>query len=285
MKLPTLFDKARTSFLLVWKSTPGKVGISISAAIVLIAIFAPFIAPYPPNKPNVGPHYGGISSSHLLGTDDIGEDIFSQLLWASRGSIFVGFFAGAISILLGVVVGLFSGYFGGRTDEALMRTTDVVLVLPLLPLLIVVASLFPSSVYLVILIIGILSWPVTARVVRSQTLTLKSRPFVDALRLSGMNDLEIMFTVLLPNQLSLILSYGVFSAVTAVVIEAGLDFIGLGSINNLSWGIMLYFALSRNALLRGMWWWFLPPGFMIAIFGTGLILLGYGAEQAGRVAR
>jgi peptide/nickel transport system permease protein len=126
---------------------------------------------------------------------------------------------------------------------------------------------------------------VTARVVRSQTLTLKRRPFVDALRLSGMSDLEVMFKVLLPNQLPLILSYGVFSAVTAVVIEAGLDFIGLGSINNLSWGIMLYFALSRDALLRGMWWWFIPPGLMIALFGTGLILLGYGAERASRISR
>jgi peptide/nickel transport system permease protein len=284
MKIPKIVHSARKSFLMVWSSTPGKVGILITSAILFIAIFAPFIAPYSPNQPNVGPHYGGISAKHLLGTDDIGEDIFSQLLWASRGSIFVGFFAGGISILLGVVIGLFSGYFGGRTDEALMRTTDVVLVLPLLPLLIVIASLFPASVFLVILVIGLLSWPVTARVIRSQTLTLKSRPFVDALKLSGMNDLEIMFKVLLPNQLSLILSYGVFAAVTAVVIEAGLDFIGLGSINNLSWGIMLYFALSRDALLRGMWWWFLPPGLMIAVFGTGLILLGYGAERAGRIS-
>jgi peptide/nickel transport system permease protein len=283
MKLQKMYGSAVRAFKLVWGSTPGKVGIIITSAILIIAIFAHLIAPYSPNKPDVGPHYGGISTSHLLGTDDIGEDIFSQLLWASRGSIFVGFFAGAISIGLGVVVGLFSGYFGGRTDEVLMRSTDVVLVLPLLPLLIVVASLFPASVYLVILVIGLLSWPITARVVRSQTLTLKSRPFIDALRLAGMNDLEIMFKVLLPNQLSLILSYGVFSAVTAVVIEAGLDFIGLGSINNLSWGIMLYFALSRDALLRGMWWWFLPPGLMIATFGTGLILLGYSAERAGRI--
>jgi len=285
MTSPKILQQTRNSLRLLWKSTPGKVGVLITAAILLIGIFAPVIAPYPPSKPNVGPHYGGISASHPLGTDDIGEDIFSQLLWASRGSIFVGFFAGGISIFMGIVMGLFSGYFGGRTDEVLMRSTDVVLVLPLLPLLIVVASLFPASIFLVIVVIGLLSWPVTARVVRSQTLTLKRRPFVDALRLSGMSDLEIMFKVLLPNQLPLILSYGVFSAVTAVVIEAGLDFIGLGSINNLSWGIMLYFALSRDALLRGMWWWFIPPGLMIALFGTGLILLGYGAERASRISR
>lgn len=285
MPLRNILKQARNSLRLLWGSTPGKVGVIITGTILFVAIFAPVISPYPPTKANVGPHYGGISLHHLLGTDDIGEDIFSQLLWASRGSIIVGFFAGGLSILLGVVVGLFSGYFGGRTDEALMRSTDVVLVLPLLPLLIVVASLFPASIFLVIVVIGLLSWPVTARVVRSQTLTLKRRPFVDSLRLSGMSDLEIMFQVLLPNQLPLILSYGVFSAVTAVVIEAGLDFIGLGSINNLSWGIMLYFALSRDALLRGMWWWFIPPGLMIALFGTGLILLGYGAERASRISR
>jgi peptide/nickel transport system permease protein len=220
---------------------------------------------------------------HLLGTDDIGEDVFSQLLWASRGSLLVAFGAGMITTLLGVIVGLAAGYYGGRPGEGLMRLTDVVLVLPTLPVLIVIAAFAPPSVFLVIAVIGILSWAPTARIIRSQTLTLKTRPFVDTSRMSGMSDLEIMLRVILPNELSLVFVYAVFAAVSAVVIESGLDFIGLGSISNLSWGIMLYFSLSRDALLRGMWWWFLPPGLMIALLGTGLILLGYGIEKRGWV--
>ena len=275
-----------TGLKAVWKavtrSSTTKFGFAVTASIVAIAILAPIIAPYPPTA-ITGPSYGSTSLKHLLGTDDIGEDVFSQLLWASRGSLLVAFGAGMITTLLGVIVGLAAGYYGGRPGEGLMRLTDVVLVLPTLPVLIVIAAFAPPSVFLVIAVIGILSWAPTARIIRSQTLTLKTRPFVDTSRMSGMSDLEIMLRVILPNELSLVFVYAVFAAVSAVVIESGLDFIGLGSISNLSWGIMLYFSLSRDALLRGMWWWFLPPGLMIALLGTGLILLGYGIEKRGWV--
>jgi peptide/nickel transport system permease protein len=164
-----------------------------------------------------------------------------------------------------------------------MRFTDVVLVLPLLPLLIVIAAYFPPSIFLVVLVIGLLSWPITARIIRSQTLTLRTRPFVDTCRLSGMSDPEIIFRIILPMQISLVIVNTVISAVYAVVIEAGLDFIGLAPANTLSWGIMLYFALSRSALVRGLWWWFLPPGLMIALLGVGLILLGTEVERVLKV--
>lgn len=263
-------------------ATPtGKLSFGLTMTFVLIAILAPWITPYSPNA-IVGPSYAPPSLKHLLGTDDIGQDIFSQLIFATRGSLLVAFVAGGISVVIGTMVGLFSGYYGGRLGEGLMRVADVVLTLPLLPLLIVLAAYFPSSIWLVIAVVGVLSWPTTARVIRSQTLTLKTRPFVDASKLSGMSDFEIIFQQILPNQISLIALYGAYAAVSAVVIEAGLDFIGLGSVTNLSWGIMLYFALTRNALLRGEWWWFLPPGLMIALFGTGLILLGYNVERITR---
>jgi peptide/nickel transport system permease protein len=276
------FSTARRYVRSIWETTSGKIGIGLTLGFFLLAVFAPWISPYPPTATS-GPVYAPPSIHHLLGTDDVGEDLLSQLIWGTRGSLLIGVSAAAISVLLGVWVGLLAGYFGGRRGEALMRATDVVLVLPLLPLLIVVAALFPGSVLVEIVVIGILSWPPTARVIRSQTLTLKARPFVDASRLSGMNDFEIMLKVLLPNMLPLAILYGVFAAVSAVVIESGLDFIGLGSISNLSWGIMLYFALARDALLRGSWWWFLPPGLMIALLGTGFILLGYAFERAARI--
>ena len=267
---------------IVGETTSGKIGIGLTAGFFFVAILAPWISPYPPTVAS-GLPYLKPSLAHILGTDDVGEDLLSQLIWGTRGSLLVGVSAAAISVSLGVSVGLVAGYYGGKSGEVLMRTTDVVLVLPLLPLLIVIASIVPSSVFLVIGVIGILSWAPTARVIRSQTLSLRARPFVDASRLSGMNDLEIMTKVLLPNMIPLVVLYGAFAAVSAVVIESGLDFIGLGSIGNLSWGIMLYFAFGREALLRGSWWWFIPPGLMIALLGTGFILLGNGIERIVRV--
>ncbi|MDG6938440.1 MAG: ABC transporter permease [Nitrososphaerota archaeon] len=260
----------------------GKIGFAITAAFVIVVFFAQWIAPYSPTR-QFPVAYAPPSFAHLLVTDDIGEDLFSQLIWAARGSFIIGVFAGAIATVIGTGIGLLSGYHGGRTGEGLMRFTDVVLVLPLLPLLLVIASVFPANVILVIGVIGFLSWPSMARVIRSQTLTLKTRPFVDAAKLSGMSDSQIMLTVLLPNMLPLVVLYGVYAAVTAVVIEAGLDYIGLGAVTNLSLGTMLYFALSRNALLIGAWWWFIPPGLLIAVLGIGFILLAHGVERIGRV--
>jgi ABC-type dipeptide/oligopeptide/nickel transport system permease subunit len=263
-------------------SKAGLVGLILTCSFICLAVFAPWIAPYSPTASS-GLPYAKPSLHHLLGTDDIGEDLLSQLIWGTRGSLLIGVSAGLIASFLGVGVGLAAGYYTERSGEVLMRVTDVFLVLPLLPLLIVIASIFRSSVLLVITVIGVLSWPQMARVIRSQTLSLKTRPFVDAAKLSGMSDLEIMVRILIPNMMPLVVLYGVFAAVSAVVIESGLDFIGLGSISNLSWGIMLYFALSRDALLRGFWWWFLPPGLMIALLGTGFILLGHGVERIGKI--
>jgi ABC-type dipeptide/oligopeptide/nickel transport system permease subunit len=263
-------------------SWPGKVGVGLSLSFLVLATFSGFIATQSPTATDSRP-YLSPSFDHLLGTDDLGQDIFSQLVWATRGSLLVAVTAGGIASLLGVTVGLLSGYYGGKSDDVLMRFTDVVLVLPLLPLLIVIAAYFPPSIFLVVLVIGLLSWPITARIIRSQTLTLRTRPFVDTCRLSGMSDPEIIFRIILPMQISLVIVNTVISAVYAVVIEAGLDFIGLAPANTLSWGIMLYFALSRSALVRGLWWWFLPPGLMIALLGVGLILLGTEVERVLKV--
>jgi peptide/nickel transport system permease protein len=278
MSLQSTLRTAYNYVRLIASTKIGFAGLVITVGFIGVALLAPWIAPYSPTASS-GPNYASPSWQHILGTDDIGEDLLSQLIWGARGSLLIGISAGAIATILGVGIGLFAGYYAGRSDEALMRFTDVVLVLPLLPLLIVVASIFPASVIVVIAVIGMLSWPQMARVIRSQTLTLKERPFVDASRLSGMGDFEIMTRVLVPNMLPLVVLYGVFAAVTAVVVESGLDFIGLGSVTNLSWGIMLYFSLSRNALLIGSWWWFLPPGAMIALLGVGFIFLGHGVES------
>lgn len=256
----------------------GKVGLGITSAIVAIAIFGPFLAPYPPTAFS-GKILAPPSSKHLLGTDDIGEDLFSQLLYGIRGSVEIALFAGAIALAMGAGIGLFSGYYGGPLEEILMRATDVVLVVPTLVLLLTVAAYTVPSVTTVIILIGILSWPGTARVIRSMTLSLKNRPYIDASRMSGMRDIEIIFKVIAPLELPLLFLYGVLAAISAVVVETGFDLVGLGSLKNISLGTILYFAFADNAVVAGRWWWFVPPGLIIGIMGTGLLFIGYNAEK------
>lgn len=260
------------------RTPSGKVGLGITGTIVIVALFAPFLAPYSPTAYS-GKVLAPPSYKHLLGTDDIGEDIFSQLVYGIRGSVEIALFAGAIALFIGAGIGLVSGYYGGKLEELLMRATDVVLVVPTLVLLLVVAAYTVPSVVTVIVLIGVLSWPGTARVVRSQTLTLKNRPFIDSSRMSGMRDIEIILRVIVPLELPLLFLYGVLAAISAVVIETGFDLVGLGPLTNTTLGTILYFAFSDNAVVAGEWWWFVPPGLIIGIFGTGLLFIGYNAEK------
>jgi peptide/nickel transport system permease protein len=262
----------------IGKTASGKIGLGITGTILLVAIFAPFIAPYSPTAFS-GKVLAPPSMKHLLGTDDIGEDIFSQLIYGIRGSMEIAIFAGAIALLMGAGIGLVSGFYGGKLEEVLMRATDVVLVVPTLVLLLTVAAYTVPSVTTVIILIGILSWPGTARVIRSSTLTLKDRPFIDSSRMSGMRDIEIIFRIIVPLELPLLFLYGVLAAISAVVIETGFDLIGLGSLTNISLGTILFFAFSDNAVVAGEWWWFLPPGLIIGVLGTGLLFIGYNAEK------
>jgi peptide/nickel transport system permease protein len=271
----------RALSILTW-GVAGKVGLALTVAFLLVAILAPFLVPYSPTASSGG-SFAPPSWKHLLGTDDIGEDIFSQLIFAIRGSVEVGLFAGLISSLVGASVGLLSGYYGGWLDEILMRFTDAVLAIPTLVLLLTIAAYTNPSASLVVIIIGLLSWPWMARVVRSQTISLRHRPFIESSRMSGMRDREVIVRVILPNELPLVILYGVLAAVSAIVLESGFDLIGVGSLNNLSLGVMLYFAFKDEALLRGAWWWFLPPGLVIGLFGTGLLLLGYNVERFNRM--
>jgi peptide/nickel transport system permease protein len=274
--------RLRSALSILTSGLSGKVGFALTVAFLLVAILAPLIAPYAPIASS-GTSFAPPSWKHFLGTDDIGEDIFSQLIFAIRGSVEIGVFAGLIASLVGASVGLLSGYYGGWLDEVLMRLTDAVLAVPTLVLLLTIAAYTNPNASLVVIIIGLLSWPWMARVVRSQTISLRHRPFIESSRMSGMRDREVIVRVILPNELPLVILYGVLAAVSAIVLESGFDLIGVGSLNNLSLGVMLYFAFKDEALLRGAWWWFLPPGLVIGLFGTGLLLLGYNVERFNRM--
>jgi peptide/nickel transport system permease protein len=268
----------RAALAIVTRTASGRAGLAITAAFLAVAAFGPYLVPFSPDAV-VGKSFLAPSWRHLLGTDDIGQDLFSQLIFSVRGSVAIGLFAGLISAGVGSVVGLVAGYYGGWSDELLMRITDVVLILPPLMILLVVGSYFRPSATSVIVLIGLLSWPSTARIIRSQTLTLRSRPYVESSLMSGMKDREVIVKVIVPSEVPLLILYGALAAVYAIVLEAGFDLVGVGSLNNFTIGTMLYFAYNNDALLIGDWWWFVVPGVLIGLFGTGLLLLGYSVER------
>lgn len=253
------------------------VGIGIIAAFLGMAAFAPFLTPYGPHQV-VGPPYSPPSLKHWLGTDNLGADVMSQIIYGSRVSLMVGFAVALVATLLGTTVGLLAGFYRGVADEGLMRITDVFLILPSLPLAIILAAYLGPSETTIIEVLAVTAWPLVARVVRSQTLSLRERPFTDAARVIGAGNRRIMFRVIIPNLLTLIAANAVLTVTAAVAGEAGLDFIGLGNPAIVSWGTMLYWAESY-ALFNGAWWWVLAPGLCICLVGLGAVLVSVSIEN------
>jgi peptide/nickel transport system permease protein len=214
---------------------------------------------------------------YWLGTDAQGRDILSQVIWGSRIALLVGFAAAAFSIGIGSIVGLVSGYYGGWVDAILMRFTDVILVLPSLPLLIIMAALLEPSIWNIVFIIGITGWGGPARMIRSQVLSLKERPFIDSARVTGASKMRIMFKHIAPNVLPLGLLYMTFYVGGAILSEASLAFIGLGDPRTMSWGMMLNFVQSSDALAN--WWWLIPPGMCITLVCMAFFLIGRAFDE------
>jgi len=270
--------------------TAGMIGAAILLLFILMAILAPVLSPYSPHASNF-PAWQPPSAAHLLGTDDYGQDVLTQLLWGARTSIVVGVAAGILASSVGVLVGLLAGYKGGWLGEVLMRLVDLLQVIPTIVLLIIIAAFVPTlGLGGEILIIGFLSWVWMARSIRSQALSESARGYVEAARVLGMSDAEIMFKEVLPNLLPVILANLVLVVTGAILAEASLDFLGIGSPNVISWGTMLSLAFSTNAILYNAWWWIGPPGFCIATLCFAFILLGNGvlamyAQRRGRMAQ
>jgi peptide/nickel transport system permease protein len=272
----------RTRTLL--RNRVGLVGIAMIAVVAFMAIFAEVIAPYDPYARVQGitvlDVFQAPSGQHLLGTDDRGKDVLSSLIYGARVSLIVGFAAAFISLIIGGTIGLVAGYFGGRLGAALMRFTDFFLVIPDLALLIViVAVLRDRSLFNLILVIGALGWTTTARLVRSQTLSLRERKFVTRARAVGGGDWYILRHHILPLALPLMLANTVLVISLAILSESTLSFIGLGDPLVISWGQMLEFAFGRGAVSAGAWWALLPPGFAIVWIVLGTTLLGTAMEE------
>ncbi len=255
------------------------IGLSLVGFLILLGLLAPVLTNISPQAQAFLPLQPP-SWAHPLGTTDQGQDVWSQLIWGSRASLSVGFAAGAIATVLSVVIGMLSGFVGGVTDEGLQLLTNVFLVIPGLPLIVVLATYFPfQGNWPLIVIIGLTSWAWGARVLRAQVLSVRELPFVEAARMAGERITGLVFREIMPNMWSLIFAQFLFGVVAAVLTEAGLQFVGLGNLSAVSWGTMLYWAQNDGALLTGAWWWFMAPGLAIAIFGTGLTLINYGIDE------
>jgi peptide/nickel transport system permease protein len=269
----------------IWKTLRRKpmavVGMVMLSVVIFMAIFAPLLVPYDPAE-RVDVEPGDIlappDAQHLLGRDDAGKDVLSLLIYGARVSLIVGFVSSFFSMFIGTTVGLIAGYYGGRVSNALMRFTDFLMVIPDLPLMLVIISVWGRGLWKIILVISVLYWTYTARLVRSQVLSIKERQYVLRARALGANNFRIITRHILPQVLPLIIAQGVLDISSSIIAESTLSFLGLGDPTLISWGMMLNFAFER-AVSRMAWWFLLPPGFAIVWVSLAIILIGNALEE------
>jgi peptide/nickel transport system permease protein len=260
------------------RSTLGKLGLIIVSFFVIVAVAAPYIAPFNPFS-FVGDPFLKPSSTHILGTDQVGRDILSRVIYGTRISLLIGLVASAMTIGLGTVIGLVSGYLGGWVDNALMRITDLFIIIPALPLMLIMASILGKGITNIIIVITVVGWTATARMVRSQTLSLKERPFTEASRAIGSTDLHTIARHIVPNVFPLVFANGMIAIVDAILSEAGLSFLGFGDPSAPSWGMVLHFADNAGATVNGYWWYIVPPGICIMFLVMGFAFISYSTDQ------
>ena len=256
----------------------GMLGVSLILVFVIIALVAPWVAPYDP-RALVGSSFQPPTDKHLLGTDQLGRDIYSELIWGARISLIVGLLASASSVAIGTIIGLLSGYYRGPPDSILMRITDLFITLPNLPFMLILAALIGRSVWNIIFVIAVTGWTGTAKMVRSQTQSIKERPYVEAARSVGAKDRHIMIRHILPNVFPLVFANAIIGIVDAILAESGLSFLGLGDPTKPSWGLILRHANEAGALATGRWWFIIPPGLCIMLVAIGFAFSSYSLDQ------
>lgn len=255
------------------------VGVVILAFIILVAVFAPFLSEYSPTQ-RVGRPHQPPSLDHWLGTTRLGHDVFTRLIHGARVSLAVGFGAGLMIALIGTVLGILAGYKGGVIDEVINFFTNLVLVIPNLPLLLVIAAFVGQASPLIIaVILGLTSWAWGVRVTRSETLSIRQRDYVKSAEMLGESSWRIMAFEIFPNLISIVGINFIGSVIFAVITEATLEFLGLGDPNTVSWGIMLYNAQNASALSVGAWWDLLSPCFALTLLGLSLALINFAIDE------
>lgn len=260
-------------------------GLAIYAVFLLMAIFADQIAPYDPTEILYTPDYDLAADlrpgqdGFILGTTSLGRDIFSQIVYGTRSALLIGVTAAFMVALIGSIVGVVSGYFGGWVDAVLMRLADIAFGIPFLPFVIVLAAFLEPSIWNVVLAMALVLWRDTGRVIRSQVLTLRSRGYVDAARVSGSSDLKIILRHIAPNILPLSFLYGSIAIGWAILTEASISFLGFGDPESISWGYMLQDAFASQALAKQAYYWFVPPGICIILVVSAGFFITRGYEN------
>jgi len=262
----------------------GKVlaGLGILLFFVLFGTVGPLLLKVNPIQPTAGASLLPPSSAHWLGTTLEGQDVFTQLVDGTSSSLEVGFLAGAIATAVSVVVGLIAGYIRGIGGELFSGLSNAFLVIPSLPLIIVLAGYLPKTgTFSIILVIAITSWAGGARVIRAQTLAMVNREYVQSAKGVGEPLWRVLLSEILPNLVTIVMSIFLFAVIGAIAADAGLAFLGLGNVNQISWGYMINLAEENDALFAGAWWWWLPPGLCYALVGAALGLLNFGIDEVG----
>jgi len=246
--------------------------------LITISLLAPFIAPYDPTAIDVRHTLSPPSKTHLLGTDELGRDLLSRIIWGSRVSLKVGFVAVGIAIVIGIVIGAIAGFYGGKIDAILMRFVDIMLAFPTFFLILAVIAILEPNIFTIMAVIGITSWMDVARLVRAEFLSLKERDFVGAARAVGVSDTRLIFRHILPNALSPVFVAATFGVAGAILIESGLSFLGLGvQPPDPSWGNILTAGKDNIEIA---WWLSLYPGLAILITVLSYNLVGEGLRDA-----
>ena len=255
-------------------------GLALIGGITLFGIIGPALTMDPTEIRDIG--LTPPSAEHILGTTQTGQDVFAQLAHATRGSLEIGLIVGVLATVLSALFGILGTYIGGFADEAFSLFSNVFLVIPGLPLVIVISGFVPPEsrgLWTIAVVLAITSWAGSARVLRAQTLSIRSRDYVSASRVAGERAWRVIAVEILPNLLPVLASQFVFAVIAAILGEAGLSFLGLGASNSSTLGTMLFYAQNGFALPLGAWWWFGPPGLVIALFGMGLSLVNFSIDE------
>lgn len=247
-------------------------GVLLLTLILGIAILAPYIAPCDPWA--MGTPYLRPNSEHWLGTNDIGQDIFSELIYGTRISLFIGLSAAFITTVIGTTIGIISGYVGGKTDRVLMAITNLAIVIPNLPLTVVLVAYLKTGIWSIIIALCVTSWAGTARLVRAQVMQLKQQPFIKLEQTLGMRSGYIMLVHIFPNLGNIVFTRATLAVASAMLSEASLSFLGLGAVGQKSWGAILNNAFFRNGVVNHYWWWYYPPIICICLCVMAFMLLG-----------
>jgi peptide/nickel transport system permease protein len=288
LELPatTPFVRSRRTWLPGWLvlllgSPKARVGLAVLLGMVLLGLLAPLLVPASKaTEFSLLDARQHPSLHHLFGTTDQGTDVFAQVAWGARRSLLLGFVAGVIATILATTLGVFAAYVGGVVDDVLNLITNVFLVIPAIPLLIdVTAFLHTRGMLTMILVIALTLWAFEARILRGQALTLKNRDFVLAAKVAGESSRRIVFGELMPNMISRIAAAFVLVFYIAILVDAGLEFLGLGDMTKASWGVALYWATVNSSVLQGEWWSFVFPGLAIGVTVLGLTLVLAGIDE------